>query len=73
MNGVVIGALVAVNAVGDVRDPASGVLLAWRLPGGYYHIGIVAADGHDVVHNIGRGAQKEDILHAFPIIGHYRW
>jgi len=26
-----------------------------------------------VIHNIGRGAQKEDILHAFPIIGHYRW
>ena len=51
----------------------AGDIVAWRLPGGYYHIGIIAADGHDVVHNIGRGAQKEDILHAFPIIGHYRW
>jgi uncharacterized protein YijF (DUF1287 family) len=26
-----------------------------------------------VVHNIGRGAHREDILHAYPIIGHYRW
>ena len=51
----------------------AGDIVAWRLRGGYYHIGIIAADGHLVVHNIGRGAQKEDILHAFPIIGHYRW
>ena len=51
----------------------AGDIVAWRLPGGYYHIGIVADDGKLVIHNIGRGAQKEDILHAFPIIGHYRW
>jgi len=51
----------------------AGDVVAWRLPGGYYHIGIIAADGRLVIHNIGRGAQKEDILHAFPIIGHYRW
>ena len=51
----------------------AGDIVAWRLPGGYYHIGIVADDGRLAIHNIGRGAQKEDILHAFPIIGHYRW
>lgn len=51
----------------------AGDIVAFRLPGGYYHIGIIAADGHNVVHNIGRGAQTEDILHAFPVIGHYRW
>jgi uncharacterized protein YijF (DUF1287 family) len=51
----------------------AGDVVAWRLPGGYYHIGIMADDGKLVIHNIGRGAQKEDILHAFPIIGHYRW
>ena len=51
----------------------AGDVVAWRLPGGYYHIGIVADDGRLAIHNIGRGAQKEDILHAFPIIGHYRW
>ena len=51
---------------------ARGDVVAWRLPGGLYHIGIVD-DPPFVVHNIGRGAQREDILHAFPIIGHYRW
>ena len=30
-------------------------------------------DGKLIIHNIGRGTRKEDILHAFPIIGHYRW
>jgi uncharacterized protein YijF (DUF1287 family) len=51
---------------------AAGDIVAWRLPGGLYHIGIVA-DPPYVVHNIGRGAQREDILFAYPIIGHYRW
>ena len=51
---------------------AAGDIVAWRLPGGLYHIGIVA-DPPFVVHNIGRGAQREDILFAYPIIGHYRW
>jgi uncharacterized protein YijF (DUF1287 family) len=51
---------------------AAGDVVAWRLPGGLHHIGIVA-DPPYVVHNIGRGAQREDILHAYPIIGHYRW
>ncbi len=49
-----------------------GDIVAWRLPGGLYHIGIVA-ERPFVVHNIGRGAQREDILFAYPIIGHYRW
>lgn len=57
----------------STRAPfATGDVVAWRLPGGLYHIGIVA-DPPYVVHNIGRGAQREDILHAYPIIGHYRW
>ncbi len=51
----------------------AGDVVAWQLPGGLYHIGIIAADGKLVIHNIGRGAQREDILHEFPIIGHYRW
>lgn len=50
-----------------------GDVVAWRLPGGLYHIGIVSTDRGLVVHNIGAGAQLEDVLHAFPIIGHYRW
>jgi uncharacterized protein YijF (DUF1287 family) len=57
----------------------TGDVVAWRLSGGLYHIGIVAADivpgttRHYMVHNIGQGAQKEDVLNAFRIIGHYRW
>jgi uncharacterized protein YijF (DUF1287 family) len=63
--------------VNDAFD--AGDVVAWRLPGGLYHIGIVAADlvpgttRHYMVHNIGEGARKEDVLNAFTIIGHYRW
>jgi uncharacterized protein YijF (DUF1287 family) len=55
------------------RQPfAAGDIVAWRLPGGLYHIGIVD-DPPYVIHNIGSGARREDILFAYPIIGHYRW
>jgi uncharacterized protein len=56
-----------------------GDVVAWKLPNGLYHIGVVSnvrnASGTDyaVVHNIGGGAQNEDVLRAFQIIGHYRW
>ena len=55
-----------------------GDVVAWRLPNGLYHIGMVAEgrarQGHPlVVHNIGQGAQVEDVLHAFEKLGHYRW
>lgn len=56
-----------------------GDIVAWRLPGGYHHIGIVAAErvggaGRPlIVHNIGAGTRKEDILYSYTIIGHYRW
>jgi uncharacterized protein YijF (DUF1287 family) len=57
----------------------AGDVVAWRLPSGQLHVGVVAAertaDGARplVVHNIGYGTQEEDVLHAFTIIGHYRW
>ena len=56
-----------------------GDVVAWRLPGGLYHIGILSTQrphgGGDylVVHNIGAGVQVEDVLRSFRIIGHYRW
>lgn len=56
-----------------------GDVVAWRLPGGLYHIGIISnvrnasGTGYLVVHNIGEGARNEDVLHAFTIIAHYRW
>lgn len=57
----------------------AGDVVAWRLPSGQYHVGVVAAertpDGTRplVIHNIGYGTQEEDVLNAFTIIGHYRW
>jgi uncharacterized protein YijF (DUF1287 family) len=55
-----------------------GDVVAWRLPGGLYHIGVVSSDVAPsmhplMIHNIGNGAQKEDVLFAYQIIGHYRW
>jgi uncharacterized protein len=56
-----------------------GDVVAWRLSNGLNHIGMVAegrvpGKGHPyVVHNIGAGALKEDVLYSFQIIGHYRW
>ena len=54
-----------------------GDIVTWTLPGNLDHIGIVSdrltADGTPLVlHNIGRGAQEEDILFAYPMTGHYR-
>ncbi len=55
-----------------------GDVVAWRLPGGRLHVGLVsdvrAPDARRflLVHNIGAGARLEDILFAYEIIGHYR-
>lgn len=55
-----------------------GDLVTWQLPGNLPHIGIVSdqrtKDGLRplILHNIGRGAQEEDILFAYPITGHFR-
>ena len=60
-------------------DYRPGDLVGWRLPGGLPHIGIVsdrrAPDGSGrlmVVHNIGNGARVEDVLLAWPPVGHFR-
>ncbi|WP_338766669.1 DUF1287 domain-containing protein [Massilia sp. METH4] len=61
--------------------PASylpGDVVTWRLQGGLNHIGIVSdqvsRNGTPlVVHNIGLGAQLDDILFAFPVTGHFRY
>jgi uncharacterized protein len=61
----------------DAEAYRAGDVVTWRLPGGLAHIGLVAdrkADGRPlVVHNIGGGAQLEDVLFAFEITGHYRY
>lgn len=68
-------------------DYLPGDLVTWRLPGNLPHIGIVADIGKHagsvaslplaprpwIVHNVGAGAQFEDVLFAWPITGHYRY
>jgi len=55
----------------------AGDVVAWRLPNDLLHVGIVAeqrgARDPLVIHNIGQGAQLEDVLRSFDEIGHYRW
>jgi uncharacterized protein len=56
-----------------------GDVVAWELPNGRTHIGIVvnkkSTDGsrHLVVHNIGNGQELSDCLFEFKVIGHYRY
>ena len=69
------GQSLAVTA--DPHDYRPGDIVTWTLPGGLGHIGLVSdryEEGRPlVVHNIGAGAQLEDVLFAFKITGHYRY
>jgi uncharacterized protein YijF (DUF1287 family) len=63
----------------DAAAYRPGDLVSWRLPNGLPHIGLVsdrrAPDGSGrplVVHNIGAGARVEDVLFAWPPVGHFR-
>lgn len=65
-----------------ISDKASdyqpGDIVSWRLDNGLAHIGVVsdgfARDGTPLmVHNIGAGAQEEDVLFSWRIVGHYRY
>ncbi|MCP4702070.1 MAG: DUF1287 domain-containing protein [Gammaproteobacteria bacterium] len=70
------------KALAVTEDPADylpGDLVTWNLPGNLSHIGIVSnfrnrkSGRFLVVHNIGAGAQLEDMLFKFEITGHYRF
>ena len=55
----------------------AGDIVTWRLDNGRPHIGIVSdkfAAGKTplVIHNIGLGAQEEDVLNVYEITGHFR-
>ncbi|HEX2123018.1 MAG TPA: DUF1287 domain-containing protein [Thermoanaerobaculia bacterium] len=58
-------------------DYAPGDIVTWKLASGVPHIGIVCdvrrGDRHLVVHNIGAGAQLEDVLFAYEVTGHFRY
>ncbi len=62
----------------DAAGYKPGDIVTWRLPGGRPHIGLVSGrqgtSGRPlIVHNIGAGAQVEDILFEFEVTGHYRF
>lgn len=58
-------------------DYRPGDIVTWRLASGVPHIGIVSdvrrGDRYLMLHNIGSGAQQEDVLFAYEVTGHYRW
>lgn len=55
-----------------------GDIVTWELRPQVGHIGIVSDRKSPsgrwplIIHNIGNGTQEEDMLHRFPITGHYR-
>lgn len=59
------------------EDFAPGDLVTWNIPGELPHIGVVSDRKSPsgvplIIHNIGRGAQEEDVLFEFTMTGHYR-
>lgn len=61
----------------EAKDYLPGDLVTWKLSSKLDHIGIVSnrstPDGRPlIVHNIGSGAQLEDVLFGWTISGHYR-
>jgi uncharacterized protein YijF (DUF1287 family) len=71
------GAQLAVSR--KAEDYRSGDIVTWMLPGNLPHIGLVtevrspSSGAPLIVHNIGRGPEREDMLFAYPITGHYRY
>ncbi|MEL0603697.1 DUF1287 domain-containing protein [Pseudoalteromonas undina] len=64
---------------GDPNDYKTGDIITWMLPGNLPHIGMVVNEystqtGNPlIVHNIGRGPEKTDMLFDYKITGHYRF
>ena len=62
-----------------VSDYKTGDIVTWMLPGNLPHIGMVINESSQdtgnplIVHNIGRGPQKSDMLFNYKITGHYRF
>lgn len=68
----------SVAASPDAETYIPGDVVTWDLGGGVPHIGIVTArrdpdsNRRLIVHNIGNGAQLEDVLFHWKITGHFR-
>lgn len=71
------GASVPIGTEPD--DFIPGDVLTWRLSGNEPHIGIVVSDRDPrtgmplVVHNLGAGVRKEDLISLSPPVGHFRF
>ena len=69
------GRAVPVTARGADYKP--GDVVTWRLSSGVPHIGIVSdvrqGSRYLMVHNIGLGAQIEDVLFEYEVTGHFRY
>ena len=69
----------ALSVTQNAADYGAGDLVSMRLPGNLPHIGIVTHQLNDdasrplLVHNIGGGAQLQDVLFGFDLTGHYRF
>ncbi|TMP07366.1 DUF1287 domain-containing protein [Pseudoalteromonas sp. S3178] len=63
----------------NANDYKTGDIVTWMLPGNLPHIGMVVNElakgtGNPlIVHNIGQGPEKSDMLFDFKITGHYRF
>ena len=63
----------------QAKDYLPGDLVTWDLGGGVPHIGIVVEETsaernrHLIVHHIGRGPKREDVLFQGRITGHFRY
>jgi uncharacterized protein len=67
----------AVPVSSKATDFAAGDVVTWDLGNGVTHVGIVSdrRSGRGtplIIHNIGGGAQEEDVLFGYKITGHYR-
>lgn len=68
-----------ISVTHDPKDYVPGDLVTWILPGNLPHIGIVTdrmssgGERPQIVHNVGRGPELEDMLFSYPITGHYRY
>ncbi len=63
----------------DSGDYLAGDLVTMMLPGNLPHIAIVSGDRIEggsrplLIHNIGAGTQKEDVLFSYDVTGHFRF
>jgi uncharacterized protein len=67
------------GALDSAAPLQAGDFVTWRLPGNLPHIGIVSTRMNAdktrplIAHNVGAGAQVEDVLDAWPIKGRFRY